>query len=314
MTGLERWPLLFAVDALRYAIPASIAFAVFWVWKWDALAHRRIQARRPSRKAFRREIRYSISTAMIFATVGLGTYHLGRAGILRVYGTIDVHGWPYWFASIALAILIHDAYFYGTHRAMHHPRLFARVHRAHHLSTSPSPWAAYAFGPIEALVSALIVPTILLVVPMHESAIFVFLIYMILMNVIGHLGIELYPRSWVHSRWTRWYSTSTHHNLHHRDFRGNYGLYFTWWDRLLGTEHAQYRETFTAVTSRSPVAVVDHDPDTVIVGLDRTTASPGELAGDGRTEEEHLGGVVHPQQQHHDRAARPVQHAERLVP
>ena len=251
MTAVERWPLIFAIDALRYAIPASFAFLVFWTWKWEAFAHRRIQPRRPSTKAFRREIRYSISTAMIFATVGLATFHLVRAGVLRTYDHVADLGWPYWAASIVLAIVFHDAYFYWTHRAMHHPRLFKRVHRVHHLSTSPSPWAAYAFAPLEALVNALVVPLILLVLPMHESAIFVFLIYMIVMNVIGHLGIELYPRWFVRSRWTRWYSTSTHHNLHHRDFEGNYGLYFTWWDRLMGTQHPGYVQTFEAVTPRS---------------------------------------------------------------
>jgi Delta7-sterol 5-desaturase len=249
--ALQRWPLFFAVDALRYAIPASLAFAVFWIWKWDALEHRRIQQRRPSRNAFRREIRYSISTALIFSLVGLATFYLVRAGVLHMYFRVDDYGWPWFFASIALAMLIHDAYFYWTHRAMHQPWLFKRVHRVHHLSTAPSPWAAYAFAPPEALVNALVFPLILLVVPMHELAAFAFLIYMIVMNVIGHLGIELYPRWFARRKWTRWYSTSTHHNLHHRDFEGNYGLYFTWWDRALGTQHPDYESTFAKVTERA---------------------------------------------------------------
>ncbi|MEO8705740.1 MAG: sterol desaturase family protein [Kofleriaceae bacterium] len=250
MEALTRWSVLFVVDSLRYAIPASLAFAVLWIWKWDALAHRRIQPRRPSRKAFAREIRLSIGTAAIFATVGLGVFFLARNGVVEVYQDVDRYGWPYWIGSIVVAILLHDAYFYWTHRALHVSWLF-RFHRAHHLSTSPSPWAAYAFGPVEALINALVVPVVVFVIPMHETAIFVFLIYMIAMNVTGHLGIELYPRWFARSAYTGWYSTSTHHNLHHRDFRGNYGLYFTWWDRLMGTEHERYRETFAAVTRSS---------------------------------------------------------------
>ena len=248
MDGLERWLLIFAVDSLRYAIPASLAFTILWMWKWDALAHRRIQPRRPSRKAFTREVHYAISTAMVFATIGAVTFHFQREGVLHVYHSIDTYGWPYYVATIVIAIVFHDTYFYWTHRAMHHPLLFRHVHRVHHLSTSPSPWAAYSFAPLEALVTALVVPLLLLVMPMHPSAIFIFLVYMIVMNVIGHLGIELYPRWFTRSRWTRWYSTSTHHNLHHRDFRGNYGLYFTWWDRLAGTQHPQYLDTFAALT------------------------------------------------------------------
>ena len=79
------YPTLVAVDGLRYAIPASIAFAVFWVWKWDAFAHRRIQPRRPSRKAFTREIRYSMLTTLIFAGVGWATWHLQQWGVVEIY-------------------------------------------------------------------------------------------------------------------------------------------------------------------------------------------------------------------------------------
>jgi sterol desaturase/sphingolipid hydroxylase (fatty acid hydroxylase superfamily) len=138
--------------------------------------------------------------------------------------------------------------------------LFKHVHRAHHLSTSPSPWAAYAFGPLEAVINALIVPVLLLVLPMHDSAIFVFLIYMILMNVVGHLGLELYPAWFARNRWTRWYSTSTHHNLHHRDMHGNYGLYFTWWDRRMGTQHPDYIASFEATASRPASAAASLEP------------------------------------------------------
>ena len=37
------------------------------------------------------------------------------------------------------------------------------------------------------------------------------------------------------------------HDLHHAALRCNYDLYFTWWDRLMGTEHPHYRERFDAV-------------------------------------------------------------------
>jgi sterol desaturase/sphingolipid hydroxylase (fatty acid hydroxylase superfamily) len=63
----------------------------------------------------------------------------------------------------------------------------------------------------------------------------------ILRNAMGHAGVELMPRWWLSSRLTRWISTTTHHNLHHAgSFNHNYGFYFTWWDRLMGTEHPDY--------------------------------------------------------------------------
>jgi hypothetical protein len=31
-------------------------------------------------------------------------------------------------------------------------------------------------------------------------------------------------------------------DLHHQRPKGNYGLYFTFWDQLMGTEHADYEQ------------------------------------------------------------------------
>jgi sterol desaturase/sphingolipid hydroxylase (fatty acid hydroxylase superfamily) len=149
-----------------------------------------------------------------------------------------------------LLLVVQDTYFYWTHRAMHHPWLFQGVHLAHHRSREPSPFAAYAFSPVEALVHAAYVPLLLLVVPVHELAIFAFLAVMIARNVLGHLGIELFPRWFARSRWSRWSTTTTHHALHHRHAGANFGLYFTFWDRLMRTTDPTYEAAFEEVASR----------------------------------------------------------------
>ena len=49
-----------------------------------------------------------------------------------------------------------------------------------------------------------------------------------------------------------WITTTTHHDMHHgTSFNHNYGFYFTWWDRWMGTEHPRYREAFREVTNRA---------------------------------------------------------------
>ena len=50
-----------------------------------------------------------------------------------------------------------------------------------------------------------------------------------------------------------WITTVTHHDLHHAQAGWNYGLYFTWWDRMMGTEHPRYYEKF-AEAVRIPLA------------------------------------------------------------
>lgn len=133
---------------------------------------------------------------------------------------------------------------------MHHPKIFRHVHLVHHRSTNPSPWAAYSFHPLEAVIEAGIFVLIVFTIPAHVSALLVFLVYMIVRNVLGHLGIEFLPKRFLKNRWFNWHTTTTHHDLHHKSFDHNYGLYFTWWDRWFGTEHPAYEQVFEEVTSR----------------------------------------------------------------
>jgi sterol desaturase/sphingolipid hydroxylase (fatty acid hydroxylase superfamily) len=127
---------------------------------------------------------------------------------------------------------------------MHHPSIYRWVHKVHHLSTNPSPWAAMAFHPIEAVIEAGIIVVVVLMFPVHPLAIGIFLLFMMVYNVYGHLGYELYPAGFAHSKIGRWINTSVNHNQHHQHFKGNYGLYFLFWDRLMGTIRPDYEERF----------------------------------------------------------------------
>jgi sterol desaturase/sphingolipid hydroxylase (fatty acid hydroxylase superfamily) len=71
---------------------------------------------------------------------------------------------------------------------------------------------------------------------------------MIVMNVMGHLGFEVLPKGFASQRIFRWHNTSVHHNMHHRYFRYNYGLYFNFWDRVMKTNHPDYEEHYDQVT------------------------------------------------------------------
>jgi len=68
---------------------------------------------------------------------------------------------------------------------------------------------------------------------------------------MGHAGFEFSPCWWLASPLTRWVNTTTRHDLHHNgSFKHNYRLYFTWWDKWLGTEHPRYAERFAEVIGR----------------------------------------------------------------
>ncbi|MHA3771019.1 sterol desaturase family protein [Verrucomicrobiota bacterium sgz303538] len=257
---LKRLPNFFELTAgmtvslaIRYALFAGGAWLLCYVFFKRRWIHRKIIARFPDSSEVRREIAYSAISVVIFATMGSATLYAARQGWTQLYWRIDKYGWSWFWLSIGAAVLLHDTYFYWTHRLMHHRRLFRYFHRVHHLSHNPTPWAAYAFDPLEAVVQAAIFPLAVIVMPMHPFAFAVFMLWQISFNIIGHAGYEHNRRTFMDSWLKHILNTPTNHIMHHEKMRGNYGLYFAFWDRLMGTNHEDYEARFREVTSREAV-------------------------------------------------------------
>lgn len=233
-----------------YVMLAGAAWLSFYVLFRRRALPRKINPRPPLKGQVGWEVRRSILSLLIFGLTS-GAVVFARYGGIRtqLYNPIDRHGWAWFGASILIAIVVHDAYFYWTHRLMHHPRLFRPVHRIHHLSNNPTPWAAYSFSVPEAFIQAGIGPLLVFTVPMHYSAFLIFMTWQIAFNVVGHCGFEIYPRWFLRTPIGKFLNTPTHHAMHHEKAAANYGLYFTFWDRLFGTNHADYERRFAAVTA-----------------------------------------------------------------
>lgn len=281
LAALPAWPIILSAHMLLIVVPAGAVFAALYVWKGNPFRRRKIQPGFAPSSEIRREIFYSLLTAFIFALNGVFIYISMANGWTLIYTDFADYGWLYGGFSLALTIVLHDAYFYWTHRLMHHPLLFDRFHRLHHESQSPSPWAAYAFGPLEAVIQALFLTILIFVLPLHVTVIYLFMLHMIVRNVIGHSGFELFPRGVPAHAVLGFLTTNTHHDLHHSSRGFNYGLYFTWWDRLAGTEHPNYREVFDRVTRRweSPDDPPSSAPVTwspVAVGNERAGGGPAQ--------------------------------------
>jgi lathosterol oxidase len=234
-------------EAGFYLASAFLLWLTVHVLLRRRLAHRLI-AGWPSARDLRREIAYSISSVLIFAALSAAVFALLIQGHVVIYRQPERYGWLWLAASFPLMLLWHDTYFYWTHRLLHKPALFARVHGVHHRSRNPSPWAAYAFHPVEALVNGLVTPLALLAVPLHWSVLLAFAVHQIARNAHGHLAIETMPRGFARHGFFGRFTTTTHHHLHHETARGNYGLWFTGWDRWCGTERPDYLARFDAAT------------------------------------------------------------------
>ena len=231
---------ILGMSVARYFILAGIPFVLFYLLLPAKFRRFKIQGRSASSKDFMREIWHSMLSVSIFTFYAVVILFTPFRQYTLVYEKVEDYSVLYIFISLALSLIIHDTYFYWMHRLLHDKRLFKAVHLVHHKSNNPSPWTSYSFHMLEGFTEGLILVVLVLILPMHPITILLFTVTGFMINVYGHLGYEITPK-WFRNSWLfQVLNTSVHHNLHHSKFKGNYGLYFRVWDRLMGTEHPDY--------------------------------------------------------------------------
>ncbi len=217
------------IVALRYLIVSGV-FA--WATRVRSPGlYSKLQAQ------MRREIVWSLASAAIYGVpAGVVAWGWQNRGWTQIYGRVS--DYPLWYLpfSVLLYLVAHDTWFYWTHRWMHRPRPFRIAHAVHHESRPPTAWAAMSFHPWEAFTGALVIPALVFLIPIHVAALAVVLSIMTIMGVSNHMGWEMFPPWLVNGLAGTWLITATHHQKHHDAYRGNYGLYFRFWDRMCGTD------------------------------------------------------------------------------
>jgi sterol desaturase/sphingolipid hydroxylase (fatty acid hydroxylase superfamily) len=154
-------------QVLGYFAVVGLVFMVVWWWGRERFRAARIPApAKFDRAQLRRELWNTLGTFV----AGTGSVAIVMA--LQVSGhtslttgavpAVEVLAWTTGF------VLFNDAWFYGWHRLLHHPRLFRHVHAVHHKSVDVNPFTSYSFHMLEALIlGAWIVPVaIFLPLPM----------------------------------------------------------------------------------------------------------------------------------------------------
>lgn len=234
LSHTEIWFIGTILFMLRYMIIAGLFFYVLYVWKKAKFSNLKIQKEFPEFSQIKREVIYSLLTLVIYgSSIWLFLYWIEN-GQTKLYNEIDEYGIIYFFASIIFMVLLHDTYFYWTHRLIHHSKLFEYVHKVHHSFKSPTPWASFAFHPLEAIISLGIIPIIIFIIPYHHLALLLFVTFLTVYSVIIHLGFSV-PRL----NQLKYSNTPEAHDYHHLTSKSNYGLYFTFWDKIMGTYHVE---------------------------------------------------------------------------
>ncbi|GES57002.1 C-4 methylsterol oxidase [Aspergillus terreus] len=114
--------------------------------------------------------------------------------------------------DIAASLLLREALFYYSHRLLHRPAWYGRIHKRHHRFTAPIALAAQFAHPVEQIVAnALPISLPPQLLGSHVVTFWAFLAY------------ELFNTATVHSGYDFFAGQAKMHDLHHEKFNLNYG-------------------------------------------------------------------------------------------
>jgi len=200
---------------------------------------------------FRAEETSTRSSAIIIMSMmayALTPMNQGEASLLEV------------FIGYSILLLVHDAWFYAVHRLAHTKKFYALIHKTHHKWKQPMVFAAYFIRSPSAVLQehACLIPCmIFLPVPLYS-----FMLYQYLgapMSMLEHCGFHVDEIPLPYLGMVEWpligrakvghlmtilgggwslllggHSVECH-DYHHLNFNGNYGLSYSYLDKLFGT-------------------------------------------------------------------------------
>jgi lathosterol oxidase len=181
----------------------------------------------PNPAADRRAMRLSVLGTLGNITFTMPFHALIAGGHSRVYWTVSDHGALWLLASAVLYVAFVDTGIYWTHRAMHGDFLYRHVHRYHHQWPIPNSWTSMAFHPVDSFALALPVHLFAFLLPLNGY------VYLTMQSLMSLWSVGSHDRVAI-VRW-RWFNYVDNHTLHHWFYRCNFGQFFTFWDRLMGT-------------------------------------------------------------------------------
>jgi len=123
-----------------------------------------------------------------------------------------------------------DMLIYFVHRGLHHKSIYKHLHKLHHRWIVPTPFASHAFQWQDGFLQSCPYHMYAFLFPMHKLAYLFFFLFVNFWTVSIHDGNYSVPKLF-----RPFINGAAHHNDHHQYYDCNYGQFFTFWDRLMGS-------------------------------------------------------------------------------
>lgn len=230
---LERWSSIM----LRAFLTLGSLYFVFWYIKPNWTKRFRIVQPKQVRPIYKSELPRAVISLSIYLIPTSVLYFLRKQfNFSMMYTEVDKYGYVYFVVSLFLFAVVIDTWFYWAHRLMHSMPYLKKVHQVHHNSYNITPVSAYSFHIVESLIVTTPWLIMLVAIPWHPVALLIFSVGGLLYNGYLHLGFDFFYIQRSQHPLLKWLYSATHHSIHHQIYDGNYAVYFSFWDKLMGTE------------------------------------------------------------------------------
>ncbi len=234
-------PQIFYDSMLRIFVVLVVPLFLFsfLIYRFSEKYGARIQGERDKFPPIGREAFGSARAMFIVACMAAwptGMYRIGLpTGLAWSLSEMGLSAWMV-VLEMYLGIVAVDAMTYWKHRLLH-TRLFFPFHKHHHSFRDPTPFAGFAVGPLETLLTfwpllLICFPPAKHFAPLYFSAIIGF----VFLNLYLHCGVTF---SWLEKILPRvGLNSSAWHNVHHSDVNANFGEVSSIWDKVCKTSRA----------------------------------------------------------------------------
>ena len=174
------------------------------------------------------EIKVAVTSIPLMALPSAFIFLAEVRGQSFLYDGVDgLWGWFMILLSIPFYLFFTDTGIYWIHRMLHHPLIYAPVHKLHHKWVISTPFASHAFHPLDGFAQSLPYHIYVFCFPINK------ILYLSMFFFVNMWTISIHDNYHVYDGYIL--NGTEHHTVHHRQFVYNYGQYFTFWDKVCKT-------------------------------------------------------------------------------
>lgn len=189
------------------------------------------------RNQLKMEVRQAMEAMPVMSALTTPFFVGEVRGYTKLYDSPSEAPFPlYNLIQFPLFMAFTDFCIYWIHRGLHHPLVYRRFHKPHHKWIVPTPYASYAFHPVDGWSQSVPYHLFPFLFPLQKASYLGLFVFVTIWTVLIHDG-EYATRSPV-------INGSACHTLHHLYFNYNYGQFFTLWDRIGGSYRVPPEELF----------------------------------------------------------------------